>query len=84
MQYLEDDSDEGIEIKMYFSEYLEMVDLKVHQFDVLVIKDGALWTGIEIPHEKDFILLAKLNCVVLHPWGSTYISIDKHSNTLHF
>jgi len=58
LQNLQNYSNQGIEIKRYFSDILQISNLKIHKFNVLVLKDVSFRTRLQVAHEIDLILLA--------------------------
>ena len=55
---LQDDPNEHIEIEGDGSEVLQILDLQVHDLDIVVLHDLGLRGSLEVPEEVDLIHLA--------------------------
>ena len=83
LSHLQDDPYQHIEIEGYGSQVLQILDLQIHDLDMIIFHDLGLGYRLEVPEEVDLIHLAQLGCMVLHPRRATDVPIHKHSDTLH-
>ena len=84
LEDLQNYSYQRVQIKRLGSDTAKSIDFQVNQMNILVFENGLTRTRIDIPHQIDFIMLAKRFSMILHARRSAHIPINKHADPLPF